>query len=71
MFDFLENILFELKNVPGLAFLRRLHAELLYKRSRLRSKMQLLKNQKNDIQKLSQRAKNLAQSSKGSKGRND
>lgn len=71
MFDFLENILFELKNVPGLAFLRKLHADLLHKRTRIRSKMQLLKNQKNDFEKLSQRARKLTQSSKGSKGRKD
>jgi hypothetical protein len=71
MFDFLENILFELKNVPGLAFLRKLHANLLHKRTRLQSKMQLLKNQKNDFEKLSQKAKKFTQSAKGSKGRND
>ena len=71
MFDFLENILFELKNVPGFAFLKRLHADLSLKRTRVRSKMQILKNRKNDIQKFSQRAGKLSQSSKGSKGRND
>lgn len=71
MFDFLENILFELKNVPGLAFLRKLHADLRHKRTRLRTKMQILKNQKNDFQKLSERAGKLTQSAKGSKGRKD
>lgn len=71
MFDFLENILFELKNVPGLAFLKRLHADLNLKRTRVRSKMQLLKNQKNDFAKLTQRAGKMTQSAKGSKGRND
>ncbi len=71
MFDFLENILFELKNVPGLAFLKRLHADLTLKRTRVRSKMQILKNKKNDFQKLSQRAGKMTQSAKGSKSRND
>ncbi len=71
MFDLLENILHELKNVPGLSFLKRLHAQLTLKRTRLRSKMQILKNQKNDFQKLSKKAGKLANSAKGSKGRND
>ena len=71
MFEFLENILFELKNVPGLGFLKRLHADLSVKSSKARTKMQTLKNRKNDIEKMSQRAGKLAQSSKGSKHRND
>ncbi len=71
MFEFLENILFELKNVPGLAFLRKLHADLSLKRTRVRSKMQMLKNKKNDFEKMSQKAGKFSQSPKGSKSRSD
>ena len=71
MFEFLESILFELKNVPGLSFLKNIHAALAVKSSRARSKMQALRNKKNDLQKMSQRAGKFATSAKGSKHRND
>lgn len=71
MFDFLESILFELKNVPGLSFLKNLHANLALKSTRARSKLQVLKNKKNDIQKFSEQAGKFAKSAKGSKHRND
>ena len=32
MFDLLEGILHELKDIPGLAFLRSLHGQLMHKR---------------------------------------
>ena len=71
MFDLLESILYELKNVPGLSFLKKIHADLALKSSRARSKLQVLKNQKNDIEKMTQKAGMIAHSAKGSKRRND
>ena len=71
MFEFLENILYELKNVPGLSFLKKLHADLSLKSSRARSRLQMLKNKKNDIEKMSQKAGKYTQAAKGSKRRND
>lgn len=71
MFDFLESILFELKDIPGLSFLKSIHADLVVKSSRARSRIQALRNKKNDFEKMSERASNLGKSAKGSKRRND
>lgn len=71
MFDLLENILHELKNVPGLSFLKQLHTQLVEKKSRIRMKMQDLNHRKNQFQDLSKKAGKLTKSAKGSKGRND
>lgn len=71
MFEFLEGILTDLKNVPGLAFLKRLHTQLVVKRSRLRNKLQALKNHKDLVQDLSRKTGSLSRSNKGSKSRND
>jgi hypothetical protein len=71
MFEFLESILFELKNIPGLSFLKNIHAALAVKSSRARSKLQAIRNKKNDFSKISKRVGNMGPSGKGSKRRND
>lgn len=71
MFEFLENILYEFKNIPGLSFLKRLHTDLTLKRSRVRSKMQTLRNHKSQVMALKAKAGKAGTSAKGSKQRSD
>ncbi len=68
MFEFLESILFELKDIPGLAFLKGIHADLKVKSSRARSRMQAVRNKQKDLATISER---VGRSAKGSKRRTD
>ena len=69
MFDFLEGILYELKDIPGLQFLKKLHASLRIKSARVKKDLQTLRNRQNDIRQGVKKIGTMAQNSKGSKRR--
>jgi len=71
MFDILEGILHELKDVPGLSFLKSIHAQLSSKRARAMSKMRDFQNRKNSLIGTSRNINRKLESPKGSKRRND
>ncbi len=71
MFDFLDEILNELKDIPGLNFLKSLQAGLRLKSSRLRKQAQILKNRRNDLTKGASKLRRMAKTSKGSKRRDN
>ncbi|MCC6512261.1 MAG: hypothetical protein IT423_24395 [Pirellulaceae bacterium] len=71
MFDFLEGILFELKDLPGLSFLRRLHAIVMVKSSRFRNSIRGVQNKGNDLAEYSKRVKRMTRTAKGAKRRED
>lgn len=68
MFDFLESILFELKQIPGMSFLRNLHMNLVTKRQRITKKLENVNHRRNTLASTSRKLKGLA-TPKGSKRR--
>lgn len=68
MFDFLESILFELKNVPGMSFLKNLHVNLMVKRQRMTKKLEGLNNRRNTLANASRKLSGMS-GPKGSKRR--
>ena len=71
MFEFLEDILLELKDVPGLSFLKRLHYNLHVKRQRIATHAQNVRNRSGVLVKYSKSAAKVVHGSKGSKSRDN
>ncbi len=69
MFDFLEEILNELKDIPGLNFLKNLRESLMLKSSRLGRRARDLNTRKNSITQATKSLGKLTRSSKGAKRR--
>lgn len=71
MFDFLEEILREFKDVPGLGFLRNLHTKVMVNQIRFRRKTERLRVLHNDLQGTKRQFKGLGSKSKAAKRRSD
>ena len=70
MFELLDSILNELKDIPGFAFLKNLHVNLRTKRARFERQYQVLKNRKNEIGQVKSNLSSM-RGAKGSKGRDN
>jgi hypothetical protein len=69
MFDFLEEILNELKDIPGMHFLRNLHAGLQLKHSRITKRARELNTRRSDLARSTKNIRKITTSSKGAKRR--
>lgn len=69
MIEFLEDIIYELKDIPGLGFLKGIREGIATKRLRMKKKLHELNVRKNSI---ARGARSISgQSSKGSKRRDE
>jgi hypothetical protein len=73
MFDFLEEILREFKDIPGLSFLRSIHTKFLVHKVRIRQKTEGIRVLQNRVQGSARQLQNLGSKAKNkvSKRRNE
>ncbi len=71
MFDFLEEILHQFKDVPGLSFLRGLHNRLLLTRTRLHRRTERFRVMKNTVKGTARSINELRSKSRSAKRRNE
>jgi hypothetical protein len=68
MFELLDSILNELKEVPGLSFLKNLHLNLRAKHARLQRHYQVAKNRRHEMKEVASNISSM-RGGKGSKSR--
>lgn len=71
MFDFLEEIVHQFKDVPGLSFLRSLHTRLLVTRTRLHRRTERVRVMRNSLKGTARTIKGLRDKSRSAKRRNE
>ncbi len=71
MFDFLEEILHQFRDVPGLSFLRKLHARVQMTQMRYQRRTEHLRGLKSRVQGSAHNAKRLGKKAVSAKRRNE
>lgn len=71
MFDFIEEIVHQFKDIPGLSFLRTLHTRLLVTRSRFHRRTEGLRVMRNSIKGTARTVKGIRDKSRSAKRRNE
>ena len=71
MIDLLSDILNELKDIPGLTFLKSLHGQLMSKKLRVRKGIENTKNRTRNITSVSSRVGNAVERNKVQKRRKE
>jgi hypothetical protein len=71
MFDLLMGILYELKDIPGLSFLKSVHGQLLSKREQVGHSLEDARTMTKNVTGLSSRIGKVVEQNKGEKRRKE